>query len=237
MDMENHKAGVEPGTEKLGELDVKANPITEDIAPRISKPLMALFYAGAVVCIFVASIEAIIPASFFVQAVGPWGVATSSLWMLAAYLIGYVAMILPTRRLADIFGQLAMFWTGLVFFVVFTGVSGNASVASTFAVLRAFQGAGAGMMTSVCMYVVGEQASDRSRALLVSGLALAQLCGIGAAHALGGRLAMDGKFRWAIYIAAPLAAAPALLCTPALLRCSCTSNREPFGSRLFKYDI
>ncbi|KAI9468022.1 major facilitator superfamily domain-containing protein [Coemansia mojavensis] len=233
--MDNRMADIEPGTEKP-ELDVKANSITEDTAPRISKPLMALFYAGAVACIFVASLEAMIPASFFVQAVEPWGVETSSLWMLAAYLIGYVAMILPTRRLADIFGQVAMFWTGLVLFVVFTGVSGNASVASTFAVLRAFQGAGAGMMTSVCMYVVGEQASDRSRALLVSGLALAQLGGIGAAHALGGKLAVDGKFRWAIYLAAPLAAAPALLCTPALIR-SRKRSQESLGSRLLKFDI
>ncbi|KAJ1743439.1 hypothetical protein LPJ68_000938 [Coemansia sp. RSA 1086] len=233
--MDNRMADIEPGTEKP-ELDVKANSITEDMAPRISKPLMALFYAGALACIFVASLEAMIPASFFVQAVEPWGVETSSLWMLAAYLIGYVAMILPTRRLADIFGQVAMFWTGLVLFVVFTGVSGNASVASTFAVLRAFQGAGAGMMTSVCMYVVGEQASDRSRALLVSGLALAQLGGIGAAHALGGKLAVDGKFRWAIYLAAPLAAAPALLCTPALIR-SRKRSQESLGSRLLKFDI
>ncbi|KAJ2357375.1 hypothetical protein GGF43_001501 [Coemansia sp. RSA 2618] len=173
---------------------------------------------SAVVAVVVASIEAVVPMSFFVQAVGPWGVETSSLWMLAAYLIGYVGFVLPTQRLADVFGRLAVFWLGLVLFVVFSGVAAHAASAYTFAVLRAFQGVGAGMVTSVGVQVAGAHASERSRGLLVAALAAAQLFGIGAAHAIGGRLAVDGRFRWGVYLAAPLAALPAVLCTPALVQ-------------------
>ncbi|KAJ2807822.1 hypothetical protein H4R20_001117 [Coemansia guatemalensis] len=172
---------------------------------------------GAVVAIFIASLQATVPESFFVQAVGPWGVDVSSLWMSAAYLIGYVAFVLPAMRISDVFGRLSTFWFGIAMFVIFTGVSGNAGSAYTFAVLRAFQGVGAGIMTSVAVVVVGTHTSERSRGLYVSGLAAAQLFGIGAAHIIGGKLAIDDKFRWGVYIAAPLAAVPAILCTPALV--------------------
>ncbi|KAJ2610136.1 hypothetical protein H4S08_003745 [Coemansia sp. RSA 1365] len=120
-------------------------------------------------------------------------------------------------RISDVFGRLATFWFGIVLFVIFTGVSGNASSAYTFAVLRAFQGVGAGIMTSVSVTVVGTYTSERSRALYVSGLAAAQLFGIGAAHIIGGKLAIDDNFRWGVYMAAPLSAVPAILCTPALI--------------------
>ncbi|KAJ2482140.1 hypothetical protein IWW56_001285 [Coemansia sp. RSA 2131] len=218
-------------------VDAKTESITEDTEPRVSKPLMAVFSAGAVVAVFMASIQAVIPASFFVQAVGPWGVETSSLWMLAAYLIGYVAFILPTQRLADICGRLAVFWLGLALFVVFTGVAGHAASAYTFAVLRAFQGIGAGMVTSVGVQMAGSHVSERNRSLLVGSLAAAQLFGIGAAHIIGGALAIDDKFRWSVYLAAPIAALPAILCTPALVQdMRIHEHSESLVQRILKFD-
>ncbi|KAJ1830267.1 hypothetical protein LPJ63_005039 [Coemansia sp. RSA 2711] len=220
------------------DVEKKAASITEDAAPRVSTPLLGLFYAGALVSVFMASIEAVVPASFFIQAVEPWGVDTSSLWMLASYLIGYVAFVLPAQRLADVFGRLAVFWLGIVLFVVFTGVAAHSGSAYTFAVLRAFQGVGAGLVTSVGVQLVGAHASERSRALLVGGLAAAQLFGIGAAHIIGGKLAIDGRFRWAVYLAAPIAAAPAALCTPALIseRRLNAAPAESLMTRIAKYD-
>ncbi|KAJ2284997.1 hypothetical protein IW141_005972, partial [Coemansia sp. RSA 355] len=227
--------GGSPDVEK--QMDVKTESITEDTEPQVSKPLMAVFSAGAVIAVFMASIQAVIPASFFVQAVAPWGVDTSSLWMLAAYLIGYVAFILPTQRLADIFGHFVTFWLGLILFVVFTGVAGHAATAYTFAVLRAFQGIGAGMVTSVCVQMAGAHVSERNRSLLVGALAAAQLFGIGAAHIVGGALAVDDKFRWSIYLAAPIAALPAILCTPALIKdMVIREHSESFVQRVLKFD-
>ncbi|KAJ2157770.1 hypothetical protein GGF46_004258 [Coemansia sp. RSA 552] len=230
------ESGYAGATEKKT-IDRTPPSITEEPAPRISTPLFALFYAGALVAMFIASLEAVIPASFFIQAVGPWGVDVSSLWMMAAYLIGYVACILPVVRLGDVVGRLSMFWLGIVLFVIFTGVAGHAGTSYTFCVLRAFQGVGAAIMTGITVKIVGAQSTERSRALLVAGLASAQLFGVGAAHIIGGQLAVDDKFRWAIWLAAPLAAAPAILCTPALISDGKSQHYEDsLVSRIIRFD-
>ncbi|KAJ1730694.1 hypothetical protein LPJ61_002882 [Coemansia biformis] len=215
--------------------------ITEDDVPRISPLLLNIFHIGALIAVFAAALEAVIPASFFTQAVEPWGVSVSSLWMLASYLIGYVSFVLPTLRISDVFGRTVTFWFGIALFAVFTGVSGNASSALQFAVLRAFQGVGAAIIASVSVQVVAAQTSERSRPLFVGALAAAQLFGVGAAHIIGGKLAVQDHFRWAIYLAAPLIAAPAVLCTPALIRldqqsCSRQQQRDSLVSRLLRYD-
>ncbi|KAJ2715431.1 hypothetical protein H4R19_001214 [Coemansia spiralis] len=217
-----------------------AGAIVEDDVPRISPLQLNIFHIGAFVAVFAAGFEALVPASFFVQAVEPWGVSVSSLWMMASYLIGYVAFVLPTLRISDVFGRTATFWFGVALFAVFTGVAGHAATALQFAVLRAFQGMGAAILTSVAVHVVGAQTSDRSRPLFVGALAAAQLLGVGAAHIIGGKLAIDGHFRWGVYLAAPLIAVPAILCTPALVRLDRSTSahrRESLVARLLHFDL
>lgn len=166
---------------------------------------------------FTASLQTVVPASFFVQAAqGPWGIAVSSLWMLASYLIGYVSFVLLTFRVSEILGRLATFWVGILLFIIFSAVGGHATTAYDFSVFRAIQGMGAGIVIAICLLVVAINCSDRSRGLYIAGLCGAQLFGVGAAHTIGGKLAIEDKFRWGIYMAAILMAAPALLCTPAL---------------------
>ncbi|KAJ2089103.1 hypothetical protein IW138_003683 [Coemansia sp. RSA 986] len=221
---------------EVGLNEKKGVAITEEQVSRISKPLLILFYIGAFIALFVAGMQGVIPASFFVYAAKTWGVSVSSLWMLASYLIGYVSFVLPAFRVSELTGRLATFWFGIILFIIFTGVSGHAKTAYTFAVLRAFQGIGAGIVTSVAVLVVGSHMSDRNRALAVGGLCAAQLLGVGAAHAIGGKLAVDGHYRWGIYMAAPLMAAPAILCTPALLFDKKSVRDESVLQRVLRFD-
>ncbi|KAJ2543779.1 hypothetical protein EV175_005952 [Coemansia sp. RSA 1933] len=180
--------------------------------------------------------QIVVPASFFVYAAQKWGVDVSSLWLMASYLIGYVSFGLPAYRVSEHTGRLAMFWFGLAVFVIFTGVVGHSSTSYTFSVLRAFQGIGAAIVTSMVMLVVGAHGSDRNRALAVSGLCAAQLLGVGAAHAIGGKLAVDGHFRWGMYMAAPLMAAPAVLCTPALVFDRKSEHKESLLQSVKRFD-
>ncbi|KAJ2376353.1 hypothetical protein GGI05_007016, partial [Coemansia sp. RSA 2603] len=190
----------------------------------------------AIVTVFVTNYQAVVPASFFVQAVEPWGVGVSSLWMLASYLIGYVCFVLPTYRVSEHCGRFSAFLFGLILFVVFTGVAGHSKTAYTFAVLRAIQGAGAGILASISVLVVATNASHRSRSLYVAGLCAAQLFGVGAAHVIGGTLADHDKFRWSIYLAAPLVAAPLVLCTPALLADKKPVRTESVAKSILRFD-
>ncbi|KAJ1769324.1 hypothetical protein IW140_003587 [Coemansia sp. RSA 1813] len=226
----------DPYSSEAGVCEKKGASITEEPVSRIPKLLLILFYIGAFIAIFVAGMQPVIPASFFVAAAGIWGVGVSSLWMLGTYLIGYVSFILPASRASEVIGRLATFWFGIVLFVVFTGVSGHAATSYTFGVLRAFQGIGAGIVTSVAVLVVGSHMSDRSRALAVGGLCAAQLLGIGSAHTIGGRLAEDGHFRWGIYLAAPLMGAAAFLCTPALIFDRKPVRDESVMRRVLRFD-
>ncbi|KAJ2719324.1 hypothetical protein GGI07_005283 [Coemansia sp. Benny D115] len=217
-------------------VEKKAPSVTEEFVTRVSRSKLIVFYIGALIAIFITNYQAVVPASFFVQAVEPWGVEVSSLWMLASYLIGYVSFILPSFRVSEFAGRLATFWTGVVIFVVFTGVAGNSKTAYTFSVLRALQGVGAGIIASISTLVVATNSSDRSRSLFVAGLCAAQLFGIGAAHIIGGKLALDGKFEWSIYLAAPLMAAPAILCTPALIADKKPVRNESVLQRVLRFD-
>ncbi|KAJ2399745.1 hypothetical protein GGF41_008069, partial [Coemansia sp. RSA 2531] len=210
--------------------------VTEEVGSLVSRPKLIVFYIGALITMFAISLQTVIPASFFVQAVVPWGVEVSSLWMPASYLIGYVAMILPAFRISEMTGRLAAFWFGLAVFVIFTGLAGDAATAYKFSVLRALQGAGAGFLASTILLVVSTNTSDRSRSLFVAGLCAAQLFGVGAAHTIGGKLAIDGHFRWGTYLVAPLMAAPAILCLPALLADKKPARTESIFTRVVKFD-
>ncbi|KAI8323268.1 hypothetical protein GQ54DRAFT_114649 [Martensiomyces pterosporus] len=190
----------------------------------------------SIVSIFAVSYQTVVPASFFIQAVEPWGVDVSSLWMLAAYLLGYVAFLLPAFRISEMTGRLASFWFGIVVFVVFTGIAGQASSARSFAIFRAFQGIGAAFIAAMSFLVISTNTSTRSRSLYTGGLCAAQLFGVGVAHMIGGQLAMDGKFRWSIYLAAPLMAAPAILCLPALLADKKPVRTESIATRVLHFD-
>ncbi|KAJ2598001.1 hypothetical protein H4R99_004280 [Coemansia sp. RSA 1722] len=231
-----YNPSVEAGEAASDSAEKKAQSVTEVHVSHVSRPLLLVFYIGALITVFITNYLAVIPASFFVQAFEPWGVDISSLWMLGAYLIGYVAFILPTMRFSEMFGRLPTFWLGLVVFVIFTGVAGNAKTSYTFDVLRGLQGVGAGIMSSIVVHFVATNASDRSRSLFVAGLCAAQLFGVGAAHIIGGKLALDGKFRWAVYLAAPIAAAPAILCTPALLSDKRPPRTESLLQSVLRYD-
>ncbi|KAJ1949165.1 hypothetical protein EC988_004880, partial [Linderina pennispora] len=216
--------------------DEKNLGIVEYDVPRVSRPKLILFAIGAFVAVFAASYSAVVPASFFVQAARPWGVSVSSLWMIAAYLIGYLSFILPASRISEYTGRLAAFWFGLIMFTVFAGVAGHASTARTFDILRAFQGVGAGFMTSISHLVLASNTSAKSRSMFIGGLVAAQLFGAGSAHTIGGALAAEGKFRWGIYLGAPLMAAPALLCTPALIADKKPTRTETVANRVAHYD-
>ncbi|KAJ2851080.1 hypothetical protein J3B02_003602, partial [Coemansia erecta] len=227
---------VEAGESASDSAEKKPQSVTEVYVSQVSRPKLLVFYIGALITIFITNYLAVVPASFFVQAVEPWGIDVSSMWMQGAYLIGYVAFVLPTLRFSELFGSLATFWFGLVAFVIFTGVAGHAKTAYTFDVLRSLQGVGAGIMSSIVVRLVATNASDRSRSLFVAGLCAAQLFGVGAAHTIGGKLALDGKFRWSIYLAAPIAAAPAILCTPALISDKRPPRTESFVQSLLRFD-
>ncbi|KAJ2477425.1 hypothetical protein EV174_004626 [Coemansia sp. RSA 2320] len=219
-----------------GEKRAALSEVVEEGSPRVSGAKLAAFYVGAVVAMFAISMEAVIPASFFVQAVVPWGVDVSSLWMLASYLIGYVALLLPAFRISEMTGRLAVFYFGVSLFVVFTGLAGHAATAYTFSVMRAFQGAGAGFLAAALLLVVATNGSARMRPVLVAGLCGAQLAGVGAAHTIGGQLAVDGRFRWAVYMAAPLMGAPALLCGAALWADKKPRRTERVATRVARFD-
>ncbi|KAJ1806056.1 hypothetical protein LPJ75_005119, partial [Coemansia sp. RSA 2598] len=84
-----YNPSVEAGEAASDSVEKKAQSVTEVHVSHVSRPKLLVFYIGALITIFITNYLAVVPASFFVQAVEPWGVDVSSLWMLGAYLIGY----------------------------------------------------------------------------------------------------------------------------------------------------
>lgn len=134
------------------------------------------------------------------------GASTALLsWVLTTYGIVIAALLVPSGRLADLYGRRRLFLTGSVVFGLGALASGAAPSPEVLIATRAFQAAGGALMTPSAMALVLREFPEDRRAMAigtwgaVGGVATAVGPSIGAAVvALGG-------WRWAFWMSVPLA--------------------------------
>lgn len=104
-------------------------------------------------------------------------------WVVNAYTVALMVLVLPAGRLADRFGRRRLFVIGLVVFGVASLAAGLASDGVVLLVSRVVQGAGAGLMGPASLALVGETGRGRRAAAVgawagaAAGLALGPLLG------------------------------------------------------------
>lgn len=137
-------------------------------------------------------------------------------WVVTAYTLFFGALLMAGGRLADRFGAVRMFLTGLTVFTAASVASGLAAGAGTLIAARSAQGIGAALLSPAAMALVTTlfQGPARHRALGV----WAAIGGTGAALGvlLGGIFAEGPGWRWIFYVNLPVGAL-ALLGVPLLL--------------------
>ncbi|MGW1775483.1 MFS transporter [Streptomyces sp. NPDC002104] len=153
-------------------------------------------------------------------------------WIVTAYTLFFGALLLAGGRLADRFGAVRTFLTGLALFTGASAASGLAGDAATLIAARSAQGVGAALLSPAALSLVTTlfQGPDRHRALG----AWAAIGGTGAALGvlLGGVLTDGPGWRWIFYLNLPVGAlallgVPLLLGRPSPTTADTTRRRTP----------
>jgi EmrB/QacA subfamily drug resistance transporter len=126
------------------------------------------------------------------------------LWVINAYLVVYAVLLVPAGRLGDLYGQRNVFVAGLVCFTAASAACGFAQDAAQLIVARAFQGAGAGLLTPQALALITTATGEERR-----GFALGVFAGVTALAAiagpiLGGYIITAWSWHWIFEINVPV---------------------------------
>ncbi|MFF3211022.1 MFS transporter [Streptomyces sp. NPDC002886] len=151
---------------------------------------------------------------------------TGLTWIVTAYTLFFGALLLAGGRIADRFGAVRTFLTGLALFTAASAASGLAGDAATLITARSAQGVGAALLSPAALSLVTTlfQGPARHRALG----AWAAIGGTGAALGvlLGGILTDGPGWRWIFYLNLPVGAL-ALIGVPLLLGRPLPATADP----------
>lgn len=125
-------------------------------------------------------------------------------WVVLAYLLSMSALLPIVGRLADMWGKKAIFIAGFVVFVLGSLLSGLAPTIGWLIAMRAFQGIGAAVLTSIGLAIVTDvfPAEERGRAIGITGAVLST--GVVFGPTLGGFLVDSLGWYWVFLIGVPV---------------------------------
>ncbi len=121
-------------------------------------------------------------------------------WIATAYLLATAVFLVPTGRIADIYGRKRIFLLGLVLFTISAFLSIFAGSVGALIVLRVFQGAGAAMVVTTGMAIITSVFPPQRRGRAIGIYVAAVYIGLSAGPFFGGLLTQ--YFGWrSIFIA------------------------------------
>src|SRR5579862_252541 len=85
-------------------------------------------------------------------------------WVVTAYLLTTTVSVPISGKLSDIFGRKKLFLLAILVFVAGSALSGISQNMAELIAFRAFQGIGAGMLTSMAFAVIGDLFAPAQRA-------------------------------------------------------------------------
>ncbi|MBN2034284.1 MAG: MFS transporter [Deltaproteobacteria bacterium] len=125
-------------------------------------------------------------------------------WVATAYLLAVAVSLVPSGRMADIYGRKKIFTTGIIIFSFFSLLSGFSMSVSMLIFLRVFQGIGGAMIfaTSIAILTSVFPPQERGKALGINVAAV--YTGLSLGPFLGGLLTQYLTWRSVFWIHVPL---------------------------------
>jgi EmrB/QacA subfamily drug resistance transporter len=125
-------------------------------------------------------------------------------WVVLAYLLTVVSLILPLGRLGDTLGKKTLYGWGFLIFTLGSGLCGGATTLTGLVVFRVIQGIGAAMIMALGFAIVTEAfpPKERGRAIGI----LSALCGVAIAlgPVIGGVLIDRFTWQWIFRVNLPM---------------------------------
>lgn len=134
------------------------------------------------------------------------GTALSELsWVLNGYAVVFAALLVPSGRLADLYGRKRGFAVGMALFVLASAACAAAPSAPALIAGRILQGAGAAILTPSSLAMVLPAFAPQRRPAVIAAWAAVGAVGAAAGPPLGGLL-VQASWRWVFLVNVPLGA-------------------------------
>ncbi|KAI0485706.1 putative multidrug resistance protein fnx1 [Xylaria cf. heliscus] len=133
-------------------------------------------------------------------------------WVVASYLLGYVAVIVICAKFSDIFGRKNVFILSICVFIIFSAACSASQTLTQLIIFRAFQGIGGGGSWSLATIFVSELVPPEKYPKFVANISLVNALALLLGPIVGGAISSNTTWRWIFIINVPIAI-PALLIT------------------------
>ncbi len=125
-------------------------------------------------------------------------------WIIIGYLVIIAATLLTWGRLADMIGRKPIFLTGLIVFIIGSGLSGLAPSLFLLILARLFQGIGGALIFSVNIAMITSTFSRNERGLALGLNAVLVSLGVATGPTIGGIITQYLTWRWIFYVNVPI---------------------------------
>ena len=135
----------------------------------------------------------------------------AALWVQLSYLLVLTVALIPTGRLADVWGGLRLYRMGLVVFALASAAAGASTSTTWLLAARCIQGLGAAMLAATSTALVTEAFPEAERGKALGLNVTAVYLGLALGPALGGLLTEQVGWRSIFYVNVPVAVASLVL--------------------------
>ncbi|KAI0006766.1 putative multidrug resistance protein fnx1 [Xylariaceae sp. FL0662B] len=126
-------------------------------------------------------------------------------WVVASYLLGYVAVIVIFAKFSDIFGRKLVFLLSTALFIIFSAACSASQTIVQLVVFRAFQGIGGGGCFSLCTIMIIEIVPPDKYTQYVSNISVVNALALLLGPIVGGAISSHASWRWIFIINVPIA--------------------------------
>ncbi|KAI1342767.1 putative multidrug resistance protein fnx1 [Xylariaceae sp. FL0016] len=163
-----------------------------------------LIFAAIATLMFLIHFEIPVVTTSLVAITDELGGFDNAAWVVAAYLLGYVGVIVIFAKFSDIFGRKLFLMISAGLFVLFSAGCSAAQTMVQLIVCRAFQGMGGGGVYSLVTVIITEMVPQDGLTKMVSLISIFTSLGLLLGPIVGGAIAANTTWRWVFIINAPV---------------------------------
>ncbi|KAH8685445.1 MFS multidrug transporter-like protein [Tricladium varicosporioides] len=192
-------------------------------------PRLWIITGALSIMLFLTNLEIPIVTTSLISITNDLNSFSESSWIISAYMLGYVSMLIIWAKLSDIFGRKCFAVTAVATFTIFSGACGASQSMTQLIALRAFQGLGGGGNFALASIIFIELVPPELYPKYTSSVSVVFSISLLLGPIIGGALNNSGTWRWIFLLNVPLG----VLAGIALL--ICLPNNFPYHGQTGQY--